>query len=205
MISIFSNNCIAGFLYHDYNMEFLSPTINLQLSPMDFIKFCSRLDYYLSLEIKKIEIDYNVLTLFKELGGKKISFPVGKIGDLIVFFQHYKNIDEAMEKWNYRKNKIVTKKYIIMNYINYDAYPCHKDFKKIVAMFKNIPYEKKFFLHSIENLDAGDNFVYIPKVKTPWFKQVAYQHYNVKTYQIFNFPQWLNFDNFALINKQLNQ
>lgn len=32
-----------------------------------------------------------------------------------------------------------------MNYINYEAYPCHKDFQEIIAMFKEVPYEKKFF------------------------------------------------------------
>ncbi|MBF7066807.1 hypothetical protein IY885_00805 [Campylobacter volucris] len=61
------------------------------------------------------------------------------------FFQHYKNIEEAIKKWNYRKDKITAKKYIIMNYINYDTYSCHKDFKEIITMFKNISYEKKFF------------------------------------------------------------
>ncbi|MBF7066806.1 DUF1919 domain-containing protein [Campylobacter volucris] len=90
MISIFSNNCIAGFLYHDYRMEFLSPTINLQLSPIHFIKFCSNLDYYLSLEIEEIKIDHKILSLFKDLGGKDISFPVGKLGDLIIFFNTIK-------------------------------------------------------------------------------------------------------------------
>ncbi|EAI8855796.1 DUF1919 domain-containing protein [Campylobacter coli] len=207
MISIFSNNCIAGFLYCDYKIKFLSPTINLQLTPVDFIKMCSHLDYYLSLEIKEIKVDDKVLSKFKDVGGgNNINFPVGMLGDLMIFFQHYKNINEAIEKWNYRKNRIVKKKYIIMNYINYEAYPCHKDFQEIIAMFKEVPYEKKIFLHSIENLNINKDFVFIPKVKTSWFKQIAYKPYNIKTYQIFNFSRWFNLDNITNSNStQLGQ
>lgn len=45
-ISIISNNCIAGYIYKYFGMKFLSPTINLQIAPSDFIKFCSALSIY---------------------------------------------------------------------------------------------------------------------------------------------------------------
>ena len=44
---ILSNNCIAGFLYHDYSQRFLSPTINLQIEAVDFIKMCNDLRTYM--------------------------------------------------------------------------------------------------------------------------------------------------------------
>ena len=50
-ISIVTNNCIGGFIYKKYGCKFLSPTINLQMSPNDFVKFCQNLDLYLNEDI----------------------------------------------------------------------------------------------------------------------------------------------------------
>lgn len=38
------NNCLAEFLCDDYGMQFNSPTINLQMPPEYFLKFCKDLD-----------------------------------------------------------------------------------------------------------------------------------------------------------------
>lgn len=37
--SIVSQNCIGGVFYHDMEMEFLSPTINLYFEQPDFVLF----------------------------------------------------------------------------------------------------------------------------------------------------------------------
>lgn len=36
--TILSTNCIGGVMYHNLNLKFLSPTINLWISPHDYIK-----------------------------------------------------------------------------------------------------------------------------------------------------------------------
>ena len=50
-ITILSNTCIGGRLYHDYGAKFLSPTIDSYMEPADFIKFCCDLDQYLSQKL----------------------------------------------------------------------------------------------------------------------------------------------------------
>ena len=50
--TIISNNCTAGFIYHDLGLKFLSPTINLTVK--DFPLFISHLEHYLSCELIEI-------------------------------------------------------------------------------------------------------------------------------------------------------
>ena len=47
-VTLLSQNCVGGVIYHDVNQKFLSPTVNLYILPKDFIKFVNNLDYYLS-------------------------------------------------------------------------------------------------------------------------------------------------------------
>ena len=50
--SIISSNCNGGFIYHDLNLKFFSPTINLFFYPKDYIKFIANLEYYSKCELK---------------------------------------------------------------------------------------------------------------------------------------------------------
>lgn len=90
--TILSNTCIGGVICNDLGHRFLSPTINLYITPSQFVKFLENLDYYLSLEIEPVET--------------KLKYPVGKLGDIILYFKHYKTIEQAIQKWNERKKRI---------------------------------------------------------------------------------------------------
>lgn len=46
-ISIISSDCTGGTLYHDFNMRFLSPTINMYMDAQDYLKFITNMDNYL--------------------------------------------------------------------------------------------------------------------------------------------------------------
>lgn len=81
--SIFSNNCLAGYFYHDSGREFTSPTINLSFDGPDFIRFLERPQYYLDIEPKFIQTDK--------------PFPVGLIDDVEINFVHYKTKQDALE------------------------------------------------------------------------------------------------------------
>ena len=89
--SIVCSNC-AGVLYHDLGMQFLSPTINMFMSNLDFIKFACDLKYYCSLDLRFIESDYD--------------FPVVMLGDIQLNFNHHKTEEEATYDWNRRKEWI---------------------------------------------------------------------------------------------------
>ena len=91
--SLIASNCNGAFILHDLGLRFNSPTVNLFLYPSDFVKYAQNLKYYSSLElefIKKENIDY----------------PVGKLGDIEIYFMHYKTEEEARQKWIDRTSRI---------------------------------------------------------------------------------------------------
>ncbi len=115
-VAIIANNCCGADICHTYGLRFNSPTVNLQILPCDFSKFCVNLKYYLDQDIVQIP---NVSSELSELqqenirkvfGGRTIEdltgIPFGKCGDVIIVFQHYKTFDEAKEKWNARKVRV---------------------------------------------------------------------------------------------------
>ena len=87
--SIIANTCIAGKIYHDLGLKFLTPTINLYIKPDHFVKFCSNLSYYLNQPISQVTGEYK--------------YPVGRIDDVYLYFKHYKTFEEGVSKWNERK------------------------------------------------------------------------------------------------------
>ena len=98
--TIVSNNCSAGFIYHDLGIKFQTPTINLFFSPEDYLEFIENLRYYKECELVELE-------------NSNRDYPVGvlkakdtKHKDIIVYFQHYLNFYDAKSKWIERYNRI---------------------------------------------------------------------------------------------------
>lgn len=90
--SIICSTCVGGVIYHDLGLQFLSPTINMFMSNLDFIKFACNLKQYLSMELSFIETD--------EI------FPVAMLGDIRLNFNHHTTPEEAAYDWNRRKQRI---------------------------------------------------------------------------------------------------
>lgn len=90
--SIISNTCLGTYLYRDFDIPYLSPTIGLYILPSDFVKFCSHLSFYLSLELEEVFSSF--------------PFPIGKLGDIYIYFVHYSSFKEAKELWDLRKKSI---------------------------------------------------------------------------------------------------
>jgi uncharacterized protein (DUF1919 family) len=91
--SIFCSNCIGGIIYHNMNLQFQSPTINLWIKNKDFIKMMQNLEHYLESELV-------------EVFDKTVKYPIGMIDDVLIHFNHYKSFNEANIKWNERKQRI---------------------------------------------------------------------------------------------------
>lgn len=119
-ISFISQNCIGGVIYHDMEQKFLSPTINLYFSAKDFIKFVTKIEYYLKIDLKII--DENPIT--------------GLLDDIKIYFLHYNSKDEAITKWNERKLRI-NKEKIFVICTDRDGFN-----DKCFEEFKNIKYNK---------------------------------------------------------------
>lgn len=92
--TLFSTNCIGGVIYHNLKLRFLSPTINLWISPKDYIKLLKDPQkYFFDSDMHEIRIE-------------NIDYPVGRLNDIIVYGQHYDNFNELKYKWNERKKRI---------------------------------------------------------------------------------------------------
>lgn len=95
-ISIISCNCIGGVLMSEYNMKFLSPTINLYFSAEDFLVFCENLEQKTYFNIEPVDKGIS------NLG----DYPLVGLGDLTINAVHYKSFEEFYNAWNRRKNRI---------------------------------------------------------------------------------------------------
>lgn len=129
-ITLITNNCIGGIIYHDMHLQFLSPTINLYFDNEEFIRFCTYLDEYLSLAVEEC------ISIQKP-------FPVGVLhgshGDVHIYFMHYDSFEQAVAKWYERKERInYDNLYIIM-----EAQKCSS---AILAKFNDIPHANKVVL-----------------------------------------------------------
>ena len=115
--TIISSNCIGGVIYSDLHRKFLSPTINLFFSAKDFLKFVFNLDYYLSMKPKFSIIDETITAV---------------LDDITIYFLHYDSLQQAEEKWNERKTRIIKDKYFIIC-TDRDGFDqeCYELFKKI--------------------------------------------------------------------------
>ena len=89
--TIICSTCIGGMISHNLGLRFMSPTVNIWMIPSDLVKFVSDIDRYISSPI-----------IFKPSN----DYPVGRIDDITVYFQHYTSEEEARCKWDERKMRI---------------------------------------------------------------------------------------------------
>lgn len=124
---------MAGFIYKQLGMRFLTPTIDLYLTPDDFIELLRHLHDYMEsklVEDKQSDKDYPVGILERNSHTIK------------VYFQHYDNFKIAYEKWERRKSRI--------NYNNIyvvaddDWRRSYSD--KNINDFKQLPYQHKIII-----------------------------------------------------------
>lgn len=137
-LTIISNTCIAGRLYHDYHQMFLSPTIDFYMEPDTFVKFCNKLEYYLSCEIKPLP-DYKLEHLS--------NFLFCDIGGLIAGFGHTNDsYDKIISKWNERKKRVNYDNIVVIaTDRNVLVEPFTRCSEETIKEFGKIPYKKVLF------------------------------------------------------------
>lgn len=108
--TMISQNCLAGCLYSDLELEFSSPTINMFIEDENFVKLVENLEYYLSIPAKPF------IDSYIDPKDSTIVYPKIKVGDIEICCLHYKSCDEAVEAWERRKKRVNMKKiYIVAN------------------------------------------------------------------------------------------
>ena len=151
-LTIISNTCIGGRLYHDYSKKFMSPTIDFYMEPESFVKFCSNLKYYLSVDIKPLP-DYKIKPFD--------DFFFFDIGGLIGVFGHTNDsLKKTIEKWNERRKRVNYDNIVVIcTDRNVLTNPFSRCSDEVVKEFGNIEYKKVFF--SVKKYDY-DYVAYLP-------------------------------------------
>lgn len=93
--SVIASNCNGGVLCHDLGLRFNSPTVNLFIPFPDYVRFCEKLEHYLSLPPEAMT--ETALSL---------KYPTGYLEDVHLHFVHYATFEEAKEKWFERTARV---------------------------------------------------------------------------------------------------
>lgn len=106
--TIISNNCWAGTaVYQPFGLLYNTPTVGMGFVDDDYMKFLENFDYYISLKPEFINPKESKDYEFRRSAyGREIDYPVARLDDITLWFSHYKTVDEAMTKWERRKQRI---------------------------------------------------------------------------------------------------
>ena len=122
-----------GVVSHELGQRFNSPTVNLFMSSEDYIKFLTRLDYYISVQVEEIQSDKD--------------YPVGILDDIKIYFMHYPTFEDAIEKWDSRIKRLrMDNLYVIL----VEQQDCTEN---IIRSFCNLPYKHKALLSTKKMLN----------------------------------------------------
>lgn len=122
--TLLSQNCIGGVFYHDMGLPFQSPTINLYFTAADFVKLAKEPRRYMELSLEvKWGLDY----------------PLGKLGDIMIHFMHYKTCEEAKAAWERRKARVDYDNIVIIS-TDMEGFD-----DSVFEQWKAIPYPKALF------------------------------------------------------------
>lgn len=128
-LSIFSVICFGGLISHTLGLPFRSPLVNMWIPDTEYIKFLRFPRIYMEEKINYREDAWDE--------NLHVYYPVGTIGDISLQFNHYKNFEQAVTKWNERKQQI--------NWYNLFV-TAYTESQEILEQFDELPFGKKVCL-----------------------------------------------------------
>lgn len=176
-MTVISANCVGAFILHDLNEPFNSPFVNLYLSPNDFVRYLQNIEFYQRQSLTFIQSEK--------------PYPVAKLADLKVHFMHYRNSQEAQQKWLARSARMNLDNLFIMmtdkddaqgmayeDLVAFDQLPFKN---KVVFTRKPYPeFKSAFYIKGFEKQNqVGDLFTF-----SGWN--------GVKYYDQFDYVAWFN-------------
>lgn len=138
--TIIASNCVGTIIYSDMGIPWTAPTINLMIPMPDFIKFVRNLKWYMEQKLYFLEEQ------------DPTGYPVAGLGDIRIYFVHYKSTEEAVRKWNIRKERIDWDNLFIMG--------CEKDgcTYETLREFDSLPYERKVIFTKADYAEFSSAF-----------------------------------------------
>ena len=170
--SVFSSNCVGCLMLHDLGLPFNSPFVNLYLEAKDYLKYLENPQKYNQMEFTEISSACN--------------YPVALLGDLTVYFVHYKTFEEAVSAFKRRVARISYENLFVIfserdgctyeDLITFDALP-YKN--KVVFTHKPYPdIKSSFCIEGFENDGELGSII-------EWDKKLG-----EKIYDRFDFTNW---------------
>lgn len=140
--TIIASNCNGEFIYYDMRLPFLTPTINLSFDMNDYVKLLENLRWYMEQPITPC-VD------------ERFDYPCGMLADVEIRFNHYKTFEEAVAKWEKRKQRINWDNLYI---IAIDGDNCTEE---SLRRFDALPYAHKVIFTHLPRPDIHSAF-YLP-------------------------------------------
>ncbi len=137
--TIISSNCNGSCWYHDMGLPFLSPTINLSFEMNDFVKMLGNLQWYMEQPITPY-VD------------ERFDYPCGMLGDIEIRFNHYNTFEEAVCKWEKRKQRIDWGNLFVIG-IDGDGRT-----EETLRQFDALPYKNKVIFTHVPRSDISSAF-----------------------------------------------
>ena len=138
-LSIFSRNCFGGLISHILGLPFRSPFVNLSFHEKDFIRFMRHPRVYMEEKLTFASKTYSEWNHF--------DVATFNCANVSIIMDHYPDFDEAVAKWNERKQKI--------NWYNLFVVMM-TDKPEILEQFDALPYGKKIcFVPFKSDLDSA--------------------------------------------------
>lgn len=174
--SLFASNCNGACICHDLGLQFRSPFVNLWLSSPDFVKLLESPAEYLAAPLEFVE-------------QTEFAYPVARLKDVTVYFEHYASPEEARRQWERRCERINWNKlFVLMT----DRDGCTPE---LLERFDALPYKHKaVFTHCPCPQIASA--VYIPGFEDQDSVGVCSEfkdgHSGKKWYDAFDYVKWFN-------------
>lgn len=178
--SILSNNCWGGIIYRNYALPYLTPTCGLYFFSNDYLKFLKNLDKYLSLNLVQISKEKSAHSE-KFLNSEHII--IGKLGDIELIFVHYKNFEDAKNKWDRRKKRL-NKNNLIVKFSDQNSFK-----KEDFLEFEKLNYKNKIFITVNKSITSKKvKIIYLDDINN-----IGYAKDDIKpSFKKFNLKKYLN-------------
>ena len=156
-VTILSDDCWGGYVYHRLSLPFSSPLINIFWEKEEFAKFMQDPIFYLNSE----------LTMVRESNLRAGIPPLGQLGredkTVQLILNHNINFAEAKEQWDRRKKRIN----INNLFIKFSFESSDEQREKYLKDFENIPYNKVLFYNgdtTIKQVMNTERYIWRNKV-----------------------------------------
>jgi len=170
-LTILCGNCMGGYMYHQLDLPFQSPTINITMAQPDLLRFVQNLDDYRNA---RFEQEHGLMA---------------RLDDIRVHFTHYDTFENGVKTWQKRFERVLKDNtYIIASdrdgitseqIYEYASVPCKK-----LVIFTAKKYDLPYCFHvkEFDGCECVGNLL----SKTLWGKW--------KFELFFDWVGWLNAD-----------